>query len=79
MFKLDLEKPEEPEIKLPTAVESLKNQENSRKTSTSVSLTMLKPLISEENNCASVQALTFIISLYLEGCYGGEVMLWNGF
>ena len=79
MFRLDLEKAEETEIKLPTPVGSLKNQENSRKTSTSVSLTMLKPLISEENNCASVQALTFIISLYLEGCYGGEVMLWNGF
>ena len=34
----DLEKAEEPEIKLPTAVESLKNQENSRKTSTSALL-----------------------------------------
>ena len=27
MFKLDLEKPEEPEIKLPTSVGSLKKQE----------------------------------------------------
>ena len=36
-------KAEEPEIKLPTLVESKKKQENSRKTSTS-SLTMLKPL-----------------------------------
>ena len=27
MFKLDLEKAEEPEIKLPTSVESLKKQE----------------------------------------------------
>ena len=35
MFKLDLEKAEEPEIKLPTSVESLKKQESSRKTSTS--------------------------------------------
>ena len=43
MFKLDLEKAEEPEIKLPTAVESLKNQENSRKTSTSALLIMPKP------------------------------------
>ena len=33
-----------PEIKLPTSVGSQKKQENSRKTSTSVSLTMLKPL-----------------------------------
>ena len=44
MFKLDLEKAEEPEIKLPTSVGSLKKQENSRKTSISASLTMLKPL-----------------------------------
>ena len=34
----------EPEIKLPTSVGSQKKQESSRKTSTSVSLTMLKPL-----------------------------------
>ena len=33
MFKLDLEKAEDPEIKLPTSVESLKKQKNSRKTS----------------------------------------------
>ena len=44
MFKLVLEKAEEPEIKLPTSVGSLKKQESSRKT-TSVSLTTLKPLI----------------------------------
>jgi len=31
MFKLDLEKPEEPEIKLPTSVGSLKKHESSRK------------------------------------------------
>ena len=44
MFKLDLEKAEEPEIKLPTFTGSLKKQENSRKTSTFASLTILKPL-----------------------------------
>jgi len=44
MFKLDLKKAEEPEIKLPKYVESSKKQDNSRKTSTSASLTMLKPL-----------------------------------
>ena len=43
MFRLDLEKPEEPEIKLPTSIGSQKNQENSRKT-TSALLTMPKPL-----------------------------------
>ena len=44
MFQLDLEKAEEPEIKLPTSAGSSKKQESSRKTSTSVSLTTLKPL-----------------------------------
>ena len=34
MFKLDLEKAEEPEIKLPTSDGSSKEQESSRKTST---------------------------------------------
>ena len=43
MFKLNLEKVEEPEIKLPTSTGSLK-KESSRKTSTSASLTTLKPL-----------------------------------
>ena len=43
MYKLDLEKAEEPEIKLPTSVASYKKQANSRKTSTA-SLTKLKPL-----------------------------------
>ena len=44
MFKLDLEKAEEPEIKLPTSAGSSKRQESSRKTSTSALLTMPKPL-----------------------------------
>ena len=44
MYKLGLEKAEEPETKLPTFVGSYKRQENSRKTSTFPSLTMLKPL-----------------------------------
>ena len=44
MFKLGLEKSEEPEIKLPTSTESQKKQENYRKPSTSASLTTLKHL-----------------------------------
>ena len=44
MYKLDLEKTEEPEMKLPTSTGSQKKQVNSRKTSTSASLTTLKPL-----------------------------------
>ena len=43
-FKLDLEKAEEPEIKLPTSVGSSKKQESSIKTSISALLTMPKPL-----------------------------------
>ena len=44
MFKLYLEKTEEPEIKLPTSAGSLKKEESSRETSTSALLTMPKPL-----------------------------------
>ena len=44
MFSLVLEKAEDPEIKLPTSVGSLKKQESSRKTSISALLTMPKPL-----------------------------------
>ena len=44
MFKLDLEKAEEPEIKLPTSVGSWKKEESSRKKPTSALLTMQKPL-----------------------------------
>ena len=48
MFKLDLEKAEEPEIKLLIS----KKQENVRKTPTSASQTMLKPLL-----CGSQQTV----------------------
>ena len=44
MFKLVLEKAEEPEIKLPTSTGSSKKQKSSRKTSISALLTMPKPL-----------------------------------
>ena len=44
MFKLDLKKAEEPEIKLPKSIGSSKKLESSRKTSTSALLTMPKPL-----------------------------------
>ena len=43
MFKLVLEKAEEPEIKLPTSAGSWIKQESSRKTSISALLTMPKP------------------------------------
>ena len=44
MYKLGLEKTEEPETKLPTFVGPQRKQGNSRKTSISASLTRLKPL-----------------------------------
>ena len=44
MFKLDLEKAEEPEMKLPTSAGSSKKQESSRNTFISALLTMPKPL-----------------------------------
>ena len=49
MFKLALEKAEEPEIKLPTSNESSKKQQNSRKTSISALLTMPKPLCGSQH------------------------------
>ena len=54
MFKLDLEKAEEPKIKLPKSVGSLKKQERktSRKASTSALLTMTKPVnVQKTTNC----------------------------
>ena len=44
MLKVNLEKADKPDIKLPTSVESQKKLENSRKISTCASLTMLKNL-----------------------------------
>ena len=49
MFKLDLKKTEEPEIKLPTSTGLWKKQESSRKTSTSALLIMPKPLTVDHN------------------------------
>ena len=52
MFKVDLEKKEEPEIKLLIFIGSQKKQQSSRRTSTSASLTTLKPLtVSITANC----------------------------
>ena len=55
MYKVDLEKAEEPESKLPASVGSSKKQENSRKTSTSASLTAPKPLtVQTTTNCGKL-------------------------
>ena len=50
IFKMDLEKAEKPEIKLPTSAGSLKKQENTRKTSTSALLITPKPLMCVDHN-----------------------------
>ena len=55
MFKLVLEKAEEPEIKLPTSVGLSKKQKSSRKTSISALLTMPKPLtVWTTTNCGKI-------------------------
>ena len=52
MFKLDLEKAEEPQIKLPTSTGSSKKQESFRKISTTALLSTPKPLtVSITTNC----------------------------
>ena len=56
MFKLVLEKAEEPEIKLPTSAGSSKKQKSSRKTSISALLTMPKPLtVCITTNCENYE------------------------
>ena len=50
IFKLDLEQAEEPEIKLPTSIGSVKKQETSRKISISTLLTMPKPFECVDHN-----------------------------
>ena len=51
MYKPGLEKAEEPEIKLPTFIGSWRKHQNSRKTSTSVSLTMLFDYVDHNKLC----------------------------
>jgi len=62
MFKLDLEKAEEPEMELTTSAESLKKEKSSRKTSTSASLTKLKPFVRPPQ----ITILPFCISFFLK-------------
>ena len=66
MFKLDLEKAEEPEVKLPTSAESLKKQESSRKTSISSLLTMPKPSTVDHNKLWKILKEVGITDLPLE-------------
>ena len=75
MFKLVLEKAEEPEIKLPTSTGSSKKQDSSRKTSISALLTMPKSLtVWMTTNCGIFQEMGIpdhLICL-LRNLYAGE-------
>ena len=75
MFNLDLEKTEEPEIKLPTTAGLYKKQTSSRKTSISALLTMPKPLtVWITTNCGILKEMGIpdhVISL-LRNLYAGQ-------
>ena len=75
MLKLDLEKAEETEIKLPTSIGSQKKQENSRKISTSAALTTLKPLtvwITTNSGKFSDMGIPDHLACLLQNLYTGQ-------
>ena len=75
MFKLVLEKAEEPEIKLPTPAGSLKKQESSRKTSISALLVMPKPLTVDHNKLWKILKEMRIpnhLTCFLRNPYAGQ-------
>ena len=75
MFKLDLEKAEEPEIKLPTSVGSSKKQESSRKTSTSALLTMPRPWTVDHNKLWKIlkeMGIPDHVTCLLRNLYAGQ-------
>ena len=75
MFTLDLEKAEEPEIKLPTSTGTYKKQEKSRKRSTSASLIILKPLtvwITTNWKILKEMAIADYLTCILRNLYAGQ-------
>ena len=75
MFKLVLEKAEEPEIKLPTPAGSLRKQESSRKTSISALLTMPKPLtvwITIDRKILKEMGISDHLTCLLRNLYAGQ-------
>ena len=74
MFKLDLEKAEKPEIKLPTSAGSLKKQESSRKTSTSAFLPTPKPLCESQKLRKILQEMEIPdhLTCLLRNVYAGQ-------
>jgi len=75
MYKLDLVKAEESEIKLPTSIGTQKKQENSRKTSTSASQTTLKLLtvwIKTNWNILKEMGIPEHLTCLLRNLYAGQ-------
>ena len=75
MFQLDLEKAEEPQIKLPSPVGSSKKQESSRKTSISALLTLPKPLtVWITTNCGKLTEMGIPdhLTCLLRNLYAGQ-------
>ena len=75
MFKLDLEKTEESEIKLPTSVGSSKKQDSSRKTSTSALLTMPKTDCVDHNKLWKIlqeMGIPDYLTCLLRNLYAGQ-------
>ena len=75
MFKLILEKTEEPEIKLPTSAGSWEKQESSRKTSIFALLTMPKPLTVDHNQLCKIlkeMGITDHLTCLLRNLYAGQ-------
>ena len=72
MFKLDLKKAEEPDIKLPTSIGSQKKQESSRKTSISALLTVLKPLCGSQQKILKAMGMPDYLICLLRNLYAGE-------
>ena len=75
MFKLDFEKAEEPEIKLPKSTRSLKKPESSRKTSTSALLTTPKCLtvwITTNWKILQEMGISDYLTCFLKNQYAGK-------
>ena len=75
MFKLVLEKAEEPEIKLPTSAGSSKKQKSSRKTSISALMTMPKPLTVDHNKLRKIlkeMGIQDHLTCLLRNLYAGQ-------
>ena len=82
MYNLDLEKAEEPEIKLSSFAETKKKQRNSKTTSSFASLTMLKLLTVDHNKLWNILEemgiADYITCLLRNLCAGQEATVRTG-